>query len=424
MLTARVELLKELFPVKALIRVGSLNTYELSEYVLLAAVPVTFIVPEEEQRRAIAELIAEQSHWNVACAVLSDAKGEREYFEASNPRESGLLQPEELSGIWRNITTVSSRRVTVSTLSDVTRELAFDRPMPNWLVIDCLPAVAVLQGFEASLDECDVIVARAVLDESASSEKSCALSALDDFLVHRGFRRLAVTEERHPALGAAFYGRNWRQLWLDLWERGRTAEVDAAERVNAAQRGLEQLRREGEVAKLELESTAQRAIAELTARLELQARDASACRVQVQEMSAAAEQRERSVAELQRRLDGLSAEHERLQSQLEQHAAERLRAIDALAKERENQALQTATIQRALEGATEARDAFEIDLQKVRMELAQANETVLAQTERIRSMEKERDECQERQLKLDREVLKAEAQLELIKDVVLRDKAF
>ena len=44
--------------------------------------------------------------------------------------------------------------------------------------------------------------------------------------------------------------------------------------------------------------------------------------------------------------------------------------------------------------------------------------------QKVVSLEKQNQELRYRQSLLDEEILKAEAQLELVKDVVLRDKAF
>jgi hypothetical protein len=211
-----IALLRKLYPVTGLLHVGDVGRHTVSEYSELATQSVMFVISEEAQHELLSALIECYPRWKSVRAVLAELPAEREYFKASNPRESGLLAPERLAGIWRNIKTLSSHSVVAKTLQIVLDDLAGDSAPTNWIVVNCLPAISVLRGGGASLDECDVIVARAVLDPSVSTDSESTLSSLDSYLGGRGFRRVSVHEERHPALGSAIFVRDWRGSFLGV----------------------------------------------------------------------------------------------------------------------------------------------------------------------------------------------------------------
>ena len=79
---------------------------------------------------------------------------------------------------------------------------------------------------------------------------------------------------------------------------------------------------------------------------------------------------------------------------------------------------------RKLLEAAEMAAARSTELLEVRAQLEHLSATVKERDARIKELEGEHDDLRSRQLQLDREILKAEAQIDLIKDVVLRDKAF
>ena len=151
-----IALLRKLYPVTGLLHVGDVGRHTVSEYSELATQSVMFVISEEAQHELLSALIECYPRWKSVRAVLAELPAEREYFKASNPRESGLLAPERLAGIWRNIKTLSSHSVVAKTLQIVLDDLAGDSAPTNWIVVNCLPAISVLRGGGASLDECDV----------------------------------------------------------------------------------------------------------------------------------------------------------------------------------------------------------------------------------------------------------------------------
>src|ERR1700681_4189437 len=160
-----VGVLRNLYPIKCLVHVGDVGKHVLSDCAEQMIERAIFIIADEKHYNTLTPLIEAHPGWSGVHAVVADSVTERDYHVASNPRESGLLPPESLAGIWRNIKTLSRQRVRATTLDSILEGLPGGTPA-NWLVINSLSALPVVQGGDSCLDECDVIIARAVLEES------------------------------------------------------------------------------------------------------------------------------------------------------------------------------------------------------------------------------------------------------------------
>jgi hypothetical protein len=222
-----IGLLRRLYPIRKLIHVGDLNKHTLSEYAEWTSAPAIFVIADEEQHRSLTPLVEGHPGWSSLHAVAAELASERDYFKASNPRESGLLAPESLAGIWRNIKTLSQTRVLATTLDSVLGSSPRGAPTVNWIIVNCLSALPVIQGATHCIAECDVIVSRAVLDESVCANPSTTASALDEYLTGFAFRRISVNEERNPALGTVIYVRDWRAALQDTRDE-RKEDLNAA----------------------------------------------------------------------------------------------------------------------------------------------------------------------------------------------------
>ena len=584
-------LLRKLYPVRGLIHVGDAGKQTLSEYAEWTPANAIFVISEDENHQSLSPLIESHPGWSSVRAVLADSETERDYFKASNPRESGLLAPESLAGIWRNIKTLSRHRVVTKTMDVLLEGFSADVPKFNWIVVNCLPALSVIQGAVSCLKACDVIVTRAVLDQSVETDPSSTLSALDDYLTDRGFRRVSVQEERHPALGSAIFVRDWRWFVLERQKVLDAARMSTAGQLEDAEKSIASLRDEqirivtqrsseleqsirdcGEKGHLAEENQRQldqmtvehrRIAQELASELQLKADlESSVARMTADrdEQTRLGGQRLSVLEDRQRQLDQMTVEHKRiaqelasalqlkadressvaqitadrdektrlanqrsgeleqaarhaaekarlaedLQRQVEQLGLEHTRTVEALAAEIQLKAERDATnvqltadrdeqirlanqrrteqeqailerdaqvrvarelemqieqssragdqyaqklaeatektmaqgveldkrgekiseLQSALEKLRNSRDKEFAELLEVRVQLERLNTTAEERGARITELEGGRVDLQARQLRLDREILKAEAQIDLIKDVILRDKAF
>jgi hypothetical protein len=456
-----ITLLRKICPIRRLLHIGDTGKLTLSRYAEWAAKNVTFVLPDESQYLALSPLIEPHPGWSGLHAVVAENVMERDYFKASNPRESGLLAPESLAGIWRNIKTNSRHRVLATTLDVLFQAPPTDGHTANWLVVNCLPALSVIQGASSSLEEVDVIVARVVLDESIAADPSITLAALDDDLVGRGFRRVSVQEERHHALGSAIYVRDWQALNAEYKDILKKERASAVQEADASTRTIERLQLsifETETAHANFRSLIEDLTSNRDEQIRLanqryeereqavreggnQARQAEERLEQVNQMIAERERfaqdltAQRGLAtDLDSRIAQITADRDELTGLVDRTQKEREQALlerDAQFRLARDLQIQIEQGSRAVEqdarkllDAAEKAAAMGTDLLEAQALLEQLSATLKERNARIKELEEERDDLQSRQLQLDREILKAEAQIDLIKDVVLRDKAF
>src|SRR5690606_34859701 len=65
---------------------------------------------------------------------------------------------------------------------------------PIWLIIDCLPALRILQGAPRTLATVGVVCLRAVLDPARLDAPAASLAASTEFLAEHGFRCVHLGE--------------------------------------------------------------------------------------------------------------------------------------------------------------------------------------------------------------------------------------
>lgn len=300
--------------------------------------------------------------------VIAPKAGDVEFFTASLAAESGLLQPEALRTVWRNLHTVSTD---VHAALDLPSLLQYEQDQfvdQQWLLLDCLPAAALLRCAQVQLQHVDVVVARVLLaqDNALSiADAGVSLEELADTLP--GFILVALQADRHPALGYALFVRDYRgvaqQTQADLQMHLAKAQTEKAEILQ----------------KQELLAKSLQALqADLTKIT--QARDTEAQARQVAQQS---------VVELQAQLAKVQTEK-----------AELLQKQELLAKSQ--QALQSD-----LTKAVQARDAE-----------VKAKKALQAQLEELKA---EQQETRQRQTLLDEELYRAEVQLKLLEELLVQD---
>ncbi|MFG5408137.1 FkbM family methyltransferase [Piscinibacter sakaiensis] len=201
-----------------------------------------------------------------------------------------------------------------------------------------------------------MIVARVVLVGTGAALDPLRAEAMDARLAPLGFERVAVVEERHPALGQALYCRRWRPL----------AEAARAERAQQAKLAAE---RQAQVEAL----TKQRDEA-------AQARDA--------QMKAKDEQAA-LVAQRQAELDKLKAERDQ-QAKL---AADRQAQVEALTKQRDEAA-------QARDAQTKAKDEQvalvaqrQAELDKLKADRDQQAKLAADRQAQVEALTRQRDEA-------------------------------
>ncbi|KAF1708915.1 hypothetical protein CSC70_12535 [Pseudoxanthomonas kalamensis DSM 18571] len=178
--------------------------------------------------------------------MVAPAAGTATFHRVSNPAESGLLPAQSLQKLWPHLGAEQDALIEDATTLDALYAEAGGQI--NWLVLDCLPAAALLQGGAKLLPQLDVALVRVASD--LSPELLADQQAVDQVLHAVGLRCIHGQAERHPALAHVLYVRDTahrlkaaEQAYQAASESARQAADQAKQASEQAQKALqEQLR--------------------------------------------------------------------------------------------------------------------------------------------------------------------------------------
>ena len=181
-------------------------------------VPLALLVDANPDR---VEWVEEQieknksNSWQLITTLLADNEGQRDFFVTSNRAESSVIATKKLQQIWSNMQlheqqTLSTQRLQSLLLLSSLKTLR--EASCIWGIIDCLPALPVLQGAGDELKQWSVLWVRVVLSDifSDKEQQHSSLAVIIKFLAPLGYRCVEVIEENHPALGYALFVQDWQ----------------------------------------------------------------------------------------------------------------------------------------------------------------------------------------------------------------------
>ena len=431
-----IDHLRYLMPPQGVVHIGAGTGASAKRYADWSVNTSVLIEAEENYYHKLTQAVSGHKGWSAYTAMVSDKEHEAVYYKASNPNESGSLPPEVMAKLWRNLKTIEERRLITTTLERLLTSAGILPDCLNWLVIDCLPALPILQGAGKYMDGWDVIIARVLLDENLCPGNGAAKIEIDPFLQTQGYRCIAVEEERQPAIANALYIRDWKKIQIKSLENQeriqqlthtRDAQTKvAAERQTQIQQ-LSQVRDEQTKLATERQTQLEQAIKAK----DDQARLAAERQQQVEQLAKARDEQAKLTTERQTQLEQAA----KAKSDQAKLAAERQQQVEQLTKARDEQAKLATERQTQLEQAIKAKDdqaRLTAERQQQVEQLAKArDEQAKLATERqqqldemqkrLQQLEGQNAEFSSRQTLLQEEVVRAEAQIDLIKDVLLRE---
>ena len=202
-----LDLLKQLAPPTGLCHIGAGSGVAAARYALWQVPQVVLVEADDVQFKKLKQAVGLYDGWEAHLAVLAECAGSAHFYRASNPAESSLLAPLALQALWRNLQSEAQLSCTTTTVD----ALLVGRENPcNWLVVDCLPALPIVQGAVQSLAAVDILLARVLVAADVLPGLGATHAELDSFLAAQGFTCLFTEEERHPALATVAYARPWR----------------------------------------------------------------------------------------------------------------------------------------------------------------------------------------------------------------------
>ncbi len=336
--------LSVLFPGEAVVHVGAGSGFAASRYAQWHVPQVMLFEADAGLARKIPDSISAHRGWIARDALVGASVGEQAFYVATNPNESGVIEPESLTFLWRNLRARERRMLPVTTVDTALVEAGWKSDVVDWLVVDCLPSLPVLQGAAGSLASCDVVLARVLLG-SAAGPAGAGVAEVDSFLAGLGFRSVARVEERLPALATAIYVRDWK--------RTRPAETSVAdEGVLLRESAIAQARTDAEamlasmadkLADANERLATSEARAEALAQLNRNQEQGIAAReAEVAELKTMITERDTALAELRKGLtdkDAKVAEHNRLMAGMESQVASLQAQLGRQTREHDDEAL-------------------------------------------------------------------------------------
>ena len=435
-----VDHLRAIFPITAIVHVGVGSGHILTHYAEWGVSCALLIEAEETLFQQLASATQMQERLIAHKALISDKECSKTFFLASNPNEHGVIKPENFTDLWRNLKTQEERQIDSKTLESVLNSQNTLAAPVNWCVIDCLPALQVLQGTGKFIEGLEVIITRAILKEERCSEIGASKNELDIFLASQGFYCIALEEERQPALGSLVYIRNWKNKYRvtnvqleALTGEKRTLQESQdhhAKRASERQVQLEQLilSRDEETTKSQGLQQQLEAIGKLK---DEAVKESEELRVQLEaltgEKGSLLESRDhhaKRASEWQVQLEQLTLlrDEETKKSQGQQ---QQLEAIGKLKDEAEKESKELKVQLEALTGEKrtlqESRDHHGKLASERQVEISALKINVQKASDRISSLELQIAEQKQSLQLINDEMLKAEAQIELITNVLLRE---
>lgn len=176
-------------------------------------VPQALLLDADAARLVWAEqLAAANPGWQVCAAIVAEADDPVIYHYASNPAEDGLTPATMLLTLWPNLRATGQEQRTAQRLDTLLAQPGAPATAhgSTWLLVECLPALPILQGADRTLAHCLVIGVRALLQPVAGLTAGADLSSIASYLRGHGFKHVATVEGHQPAIGHALFVRDWQ----------------------------------------------------------------------------------------------------------------------------------------------------------------------------------------------------------------------
>ena len=435
-----VDHLRAIFPITAIVHVGVGSGHILTHYAEWGVSCALLIEAEETLFQQLASATQMQEGLIAHKALISDKECSKTFFLASNPNEHGVIKPENFTDLWRNLKTQEERQIDSKTLESVLNSQNTLAAPVNWCVIDCLPALQVLQGTGKFIEGLEVIITRAILKEERCSEIGASKNELDIFLASQGFYCIALEEERQPALGSLVYIRNWKNKY-----RVTNVQLEA---LTGEKRTLQ----ESQDHHAKLASERQVQLEQLILSRDEETTKYQGLQQQLEAIGKLKDEAVKESEELRVQLEALRGEKRTLQESRDHHgklASERQLQMEQLTLLRDEETKKSQGQQQQLEAIGKLKDEAEKESKELKIQLEAltgekrtlqesrdhhgklASErqveisalkiNVQKASDRISSLELQIAEQKQSLQLINDEMLKAEAQIELITNVLLRE---
>ncbi|MFN3213079.1 MAG: hypothetical protein ACE37M_08240 [Henriciella sp.] len=216
--------MSKILPPKAILVLGAVMPQRLRQLAELGGAEMTLAHPDDGFLKHVSEVEALATlGLTLSKSAISPTGGEVAFFKNSLDRESGFVPASALTPIWKNLEQISETKIASTSLQTFVDEA--ETPF-NWLVIDRLDGLDLLQGAPDGLGLFDVVSMR-----SWSGEADAELNTtkqVTEFMTTQGFRLVVQASERHPSLETLLFAKDYGQIATDLqaYKDGQDSNVE------------------------------------------------------------------------------------------------------------------------------------------------------------------------------------------------------
>jgi hypothetical protein len=387
----------------------------------------------------------EDGTWHAITAVVGARNEQRPFYTAGNPDENSLVPPTSLQYIWPGLNPAGQSDVQVQTLDTAIESAGIPIPQDNtWLLIDCFCAADIVQGTAGLLPACSLVCARVLNNDSDPEEEllyTSTLEAMDSLLEPLGFRFVYLHPGLNPAAGHAFFVRDWHAHAKE--QEGQVQQI--TEQKNAVQQQLtEKEQQHTETAnQLKQKNDAAAALTKERDELKQQVGAAQQEHKQAREQAATLQQEKDQVsqqhAQQRERAETLGQEKASLEKKikelqnakagLEQQVTAGKKEVEAKVAAEQELRQQLAEQQKQVQQITEQKNVVQQQLTEKEQQHTETANQLKQKNDAAAALTKERDELKQKtadanhhQQLLQEELTRAEAQIDLIKDLLLREQ--
>jgi FkbM family methyltransferase len=209
------DFLSQIVPVDGIVHIGAGVGLSAKKYVSLGTKNVFLVEADCDKFKRLKKNYRSYNNWKIYNKTIASNTESVEFYTANNSSESGILNPSSLSEYWKNLHVLKKTSMSAISLKDFLAECVNNTKV-NWLIVDCLPSVAILKSMRGELGQFDLIKARVVFDEVHGDISGSTKGELHQMLICEGFKDIHIEESINPRIGYVLYTRDWLNLTSNL----------------------------------------------------------------------------------------------------------------------------------------------------------------------------------------------------------------
>lgn len=205
--------LRYLFPIRHVLVVApGHGSSRLVRFLEEEETSATLVEADGDSFRDLHRQTADKNPWLLHNQLVAPVEGETTFYKTTVAAADGLIHPDRLTAIWKRISIRAEIRMQAISLSKLIRD---QTKTTNWLFLDCLPSLHLLESAAEQIAEMEVVMTRAPSKEMALGD---SLQLQADFMEANNFRLIHHETDRNPQTSLALFARDYSEL-LSIYDK-------------------------------------------------------------------------------------------------------------------------------------------------------------------------------------------------------------